>query len=280
VSGVDLAPAALVLAARLSDGAAPGVLAFESADGHALPFDDGAFDAAACVGVLAFCDDPRRVLAELRRVLRPGGRLLAASSDEDTRVYNGHDRALGRRVLRALADRGRDPWLGRRLAHLLEGAGFRLREEAVGAEVERHFRPGTSGYILAHACRDYLLTRGGVAAADYARWLADLRACEWEGAYSYGVTTYAYLAERPPETCDRCPSTACRRGRGAPNCANKIGTKARSASGWGVPPPAAPLARRPPRGTRSWPPRGRWGSAPWTRRRAWPARSARPCGPG
>ena len=149
--------------------------------------------------MLAFCDDPRRVLAELRRVLRPGGRLLAASADEDTRVYNGHDRALGRRVLRALADRGRDPWLGRRLAHLLEDAGFRLREEAILAELERHFRPGTSGYILAHACRDYLLTAAASRPRTTRAGWPTCAPASGKGAYSYGVTTYAYLAERPHE---------------------------------------------------------------------------------
>jgi hypothetical protein len=45
-------------------------------------------------------------------------------------------------------------------------------------------------------CGNYLLTRAGISATDYDRWLADLRACEWEGSYCYGVTTYAYLAER------------------------------------------------------------------------------------
>lgn len=42
----------------------------------ALPFDDGAFDVV--VGMLVLCSvrDPARALAEVRRVLRPGGRLV------------------------------------------------------------------------------------------------------------------------------------------------------------------------------------------------------------
>jgi ubiquinone/menaquinone biosynthesis C-methylase UbiE len=41
-----------------------------------LPFDDDAFDVAVSTLVLCGVDDQPRALRELRRVLRPGGRLL------------------------------------------------------------------------------------------------------------------------------------------------------------------------------------------------------------
>lgn len=41
-----------------------------------LPFDDGTFDAAYLNGVLGEIPDPDGALRELRRVLKPGGRLL------------------------------------------------------------------------------------------------------------------------------------------------------------------------------------------------------------
>src|SRR5919199_2669027 len=81
VIGVDRAPEAVNLARRLSDGVETAGLAFEWADGHDVPFADASFDAAACISVLSFCEDPGRVLAELYRVLCPGGRLLVANSD-------------------------------------------------------------------------------------------------------------------------------------------------------------------------------------------------------
>jgi SAM-dependent methyltransferase len=43
--------------------------------GQSLPFTDGSFDAAWCLGVLCTMSDKAAALAELRRVLRPGGRL-------------------------------------------------------------------------------------------------------------------------------------------------------------------------------------------------------------
>jgi SAM-dependent methyltransferase len=46
-------------------------------DVQTLPYRDGGFDAATCCGsTLSYVDDARQALAEIARVLRPGGRLL------------------------------------------------------------------------------------------------------------------------------------------------------------------------------------------------------------
>ena len=166
IVGIDNAPAAIDVALRLSALEDRSLLTFTQADGHDLPFADASFDAAVCISVLGFCQDPRQVLAEARRVLRPGGRFLVVNSDEDTRVYNGRDRELGRRIARAIADRSNDPWLGRHLAPMLAEAGFHLEEEAVLVDLEREYAAETSGYVLAHFVRDYLLQTAGIP-----RWI-------------------------------------------------------------------------------------------------------------
>ncbi len=194
VFGLDVEPDAIRLAKQLSATVTEGTLTFQVADGHRLPFVDGSLDAAVCISVLAFCVNPGRVLSELRRVLRPDGRLLVVNSDEDMRIYNTHDRELGRRVMRAIADRACDPWAGRRLAHLVTSAGFSITQEMVLAEVEREFTPETGGYVFAHAFRSHILSSGTLTGEDYGRWLADLEACQEDGSYCYSVCTFACLA--------------------------------------------------------------------------------------
>lgn len=48
---------------------------FEVADAQAHPFRDGSFDVAISGLVLNFIPEPERMLAEMRRVVRPGGRV-------------------------------------------------------------------------------------------------------------------------------------------------------------------------------------------------------------
>ena len=70
VAGADLNPGMIAVAARI----APGI-AFEAADAANLPYPDDAFDIALCQLAVMFFPDRAAALAEMRRVLAPGGRL-------------------------------------------------------------------------------------------------------------------------------------------------------------------------------------------------------------
>src|SRR5690242_16731951 len=71
VTGVGSSPAMLAMARRR----APGARLLEGAATR-LPVADGAFDRALSVQVFEYVADVEGALAELGRVLRPGGRLL------------------------------------------------------------------------------------------------------------------------------------------------------------------------------------------------------------
>jgi ubiquinone/menaquinone biosynthesis C-methylase UbiE len=65
------------MAARLRRrAAASGRAEVVPAPAERLPFDDGSFDTAVATLVLCTVPDPAAALAEVQRVLRPGGRLL------------------------------------------------------------------------------------------------------------------------------------------------------------------------------------------------------------
>jgi ubiquinone/menaquinone biosynthesis C-methylase UbiE len=65
-----------------------GQFSFEQVDAQAIPFGDGTFDAVVANHMLYHVPDRPRALAEIRRVLRPGARLYAATNG------SGHMRGL------------------------------------------------------------------------------------------------------------------------------------------------------------------------------------------
>jgi SAM-dependent methyltransferase len=78
VTGVDLTSGFLDFArARSTDPR----IAFRQADARVLPFADNTFDRAFAMLVLHFIPDATRAVAEMRRVVRPGGTVVAAVWD-------------------------------------------------------------------------------------------------------------------------------------------------------------------------------------------------------
>ena len=100
---------------------------FEEADVFRLPFPDAAFDAVFVCFVLEHLAEPLRALAELKRILRPGGTITAIEGDHGS-AYFHPDSELARKAIQCLVDLqkrdGGDSLIGRRLYPLLDRAGF------------------------------------------------------------------------------------------------------------------------------------------------------------
>lgn len=75
-TGLDLAEAMVARARAAAAGV--GGARFEQGDAEAMPFTDGAFDAALANGFFNLCPDKAAVARELLRVLQPGGRAVVA----------------------------------------------------------------------------------------------------------------------------------------------------------------------------------------------------------
>ena len=87
VTGIDYRPAAVIDAGRAADAAGVGDrVVFHVGEAEALPFEDSTFDAVLCECSLCTFPDKPRALAEMRRALRPGGRVAIAD------VLADHDR--------------------------------------------------------------------------------------------------------------------------------------------------------------------------------------------
>jgi SAM-dependent methyltransferase len=79
----DLSPGMVATAARAATKAGVAVLDAREADTQSLPFGDAAFDVVVANHTLFHLDDPAKGVAELARVLAPGGTLLASTNGPD-----------------------------------------------------------------------------------------------------------------------------------------------------------------------------------------------------
>lgn len=108
---------------------------FAAADGCALPFADGSFDAAFCVAVLQHIPDVSVAVRELVRVTRPNGRVVAVEPDNSARYFYSSVpagmlayEASGRFFASAAAGRSEaaEAAVGPRLPTLFAGCGVDL----------------------------------------------------------------------------------------------------------------------------------------------------------
>ena len=77
VVGIDASAPMLDVAVRDTEGEN---VAYIRGDACALPFRDGSFDAVCCFAALYLIEEPMRALAEIVRVLAPGGRVAILTS--------------------------------------------------------------------------------------------------------------------------------------------------------------------------------------------------------
>lgn len=93
-AGVDATDAWMGRARREAARRGLGNVTFRVGDAEGLDWPDGAFDVVACRAAFHHFPRPERVLAEMVRVVRPGGRLLVADmlTSEDAEQAAHHDR--------------------------------------------------------------------------------------------------------------------------------------------------------------------------------------------
>jgi ubiquinone/menaquinone biosynthesis C-methylase UbiE len=172
VFGIDQDPQ-MVATARARMAGQPTVQV-RQADAHALPFQAHSIDRARTDRVLMHVADPAAVLAELHRVLRPGGLLTLAEPDWDTLAIDHPDLAISRAFTRSIAERvNRNPAIGRQLPRLATQAGYTLRTVRNAAAVFTDF--DTAETILGlRRNTDRAVAAGYFTADDSRAWIERL----------------------------------------------------------------------------------------------------------
>ena len=130
LTGIDLSPAMLERA-RERAGELGMEVDLREGDAQDLPFPGGSFDTVVCTLSLCNVPDDRRAVAEMKRVLRPGGRLLLL---DHIRAASG----LGRAVQKALEF----VWVRLEGEHLLRRPLEHAKAEGLRIEERERYKRG------------------------------------------------------------------------------------------------------------------------------------------
>ena len=189
VHGIDPSDSMLAIARR---GETP--VEYGRGDALALPFGDEQFDVAVSTQVYEYVEDIEGALAEARRVLRRGGRLLVLDTDWDSIVWRSRDRDRTERVLAAWNEHLADPYLPRRLPGLLRAAGLELADATIIPILNQGADRNTYSAGMIRLVAEYVAGRGGVTADEATAWADDLESLGDD--YFFSLNRYLFVATR------------------------------------------------------------------------------------
>ena len=171
--------------------------AFREGDATALPVDDGEFDAALCVQVMEYVPDPSAALAEIHRVLRPGGRAVIWDVCWATAWWHTDDPDRMRRVLSAWDEHLVHPSVPRRLGAELRAAGFVDVAVAGHSFATVDYDDESFAVLMLEMAADFVPGRRGVTGDEVAAWMAEQRDLAERGEFFFEGTQFCFTARRP-----------------------------------------------------------------------------------
>ncbi len=175
---------------------------FVEGDVCELPFSNEQFDGAVALQVYAYPPDLPTALAELGRVLRPGGRAVILDTDFESVVWQSRDRARMRRILEAYLPHVSHPDLPRILTPIARDAGLSVVRCQAVPIVTTSYQPNSYVYGLAHFIREYTTQAAEVSESDADDWLAEFDQLERTGAFFFSLNRYLFDLRKPGQSAD------------------------------------------------------------------------------
>jgi ubiquinone/menaquinone biosynthesis C-methylase UbiE len=186
--GVDSSVTMIAEARQRAEGSGLPV-EFVAGQAERLEFPDGSFDGCRAERVLQHVEQPGHVVAEMARVLRPGGRMVVLEPDWEMLFIDSPDQMVTRAVVKWSCDSHKSGWIGRQLRRLLLDAG--LTDVSVACPVATLTDIVEAELVLGlGATVREMQVAGVIAASDGERWLQQLADADRAGRFCCGLTGF------------------------------------------------------------------------------------------
>ena len=201
VVGVD-ASESMLRVARSNAGAARSRVRFTVGDACSLDEPDDSFDAARSERTLQWLADPAAAVAEMVRVVRPGGRVSLIDTDWSTFTMDVGDDALAALVRDGMRmERNRPSNVGRRLHDLVGAAGCvplaRTEATQTWTTWDPDESPAPLGCFSMESLADDLVATDRLATADRQRFVSTIHDAARRGQFLMRLTMFAVVAAAP-----------------------------------------------------------------------------------
>jgi ubiquinone/menaquinone biosynthesis C-methylase UbiE len=162
---------------------------FVQEDAGCLDYDDESFDCARVDRTLQHIPEPKKVLTEMARVTKSGGRIVAYEPDWGTFTIGSVDRQVTRKITNFWCDTFKNGWIGRYLYGRFMAMGL----------VEVQVYPSTlviTDLDLAEKVFDLFknaekaMNFGLVSSSEVAAWLKELREDNLQGRFFCSYTGF------------------------------------------------------------------------------------------
>ena len=167
---------------------------FYEGDAGKLPVEDHSLDAVSCTQVLLYVENVSLVLTEIKRVLKPGGRVVIVETDWRGVILNSADGSLTQQIFSAWDTTVPSPNLPVHLRPLLKKHGFsKIQAEAIPilntGYSPSNFSHGVIKWIAKNAEK-----KGVISKEQTKDWLTDLEKLEKEDSYFFCVNRFLFSA--------------------------------------------------------------------------------------
>ncbi|MBA2708144.1 MAG: methyltransferase domain-containing protein, partial [Gemmatimonadaceae bacterium] len=195
VVGVDMSADMLAIARHRASGCSNAE--FFEAEATTLPFDGGQFDAAISVQVFEYVKDTVAGLAEVHRVLKPGGRIVVWDSDWDSVAWHSEDPGRMAAVLSAWSDHLVHAGLPRTLGASVRKAGFDKVQMQAYSFASTDLSPDGFVGALFPLVEAFVRNHPAVSTETVDGWVAEQHALSESGAFFFALTQCCFSALKP-----------------------------------------------------------------------------------
>ncbi|MFI6680102.1 methyltransferase domain-containing protein [Kribbella sp. NPDC050470] len=192
ICGIDISDSMLAIAQTRAEVPGGPRIELEPGSATSIPHPAESFDVVVSTQVFEYVDDVAGALEEVRRVLRPAGRVVLLDTDWDSVVWRSSDDARMQRVLTAFEEHLVDPHLPRTLGDVLEKSGFTLTHLQVVPMLNVGYDAHSLSAGLIDIIAEFVSGRAGVGADEARAWADDLRTLG--PGYFFSLNRYLFVA--------------------------------------------------------------------------------------